>query len=405
MSAKNSSESSSKQLNFDDMLNMSSQRLEKNSTKQVNPQSMAEENKTEVVQSGQVDNELIKVTTETEESKNQSAEQANAKFSKTEIRKRIKEHPELKYFIPPLNKIEKQQLRISIQDKGCQVPLVLWRQQNVYYIVDGYNRYEICKDLKIKFRFEVKEFDSLESVKEFMLENQLGRRNLTNSQACYLRGKMYNILKKKTANLENLKQHKSENGFESQALDANNTEDDKLSLSKNTAKKLAKNFGVSYRTVQREGQIAEALDLIAEKNYDLRMDILTGKKTVKKSDLRIIGEKLEKASGFTFENITDIKKAAGSLSNMQTGSDNNFPNALSTLDILRYVAMIMGHNSALANSLKDETKALQTFRNKTVEFLESGGKQEEAKWVKKCIDKEIKKLLKAKLAANDQADE
>lgn len=50
------------------------------------------------------------------------------------------------------------------------------------YIVDGHNRFKICKEYGIKLRsgdFEQVKFDSRDDVKKYMFENQLARRNLS----------------------------------------------------------------------------------------------------------------------------------------------------------------------------------------------------------------------------------
>jgi hypothetical protein len=54
--------------------------------------------------------------------------------------------------------------------------------------VDGHNRYEICKKNGISFSVQLMSFGSLQQVKEYMIDLQLGRRNLTPEQVSYFRG-------------------------------------------------------------------------------------------------------------------------------------------------------------------------------------------------------------------------
>ena len=83
-------------------------------------------------------------------------------------------NPELKELIPPLQLEEYQLLEKSIIEEGCRDSLVIWGNT----IIDGHNRYEICIDNDIEFSTTPMEFDSIEEVKEWMINNQLARRNI-----------------------------------------------------------------------------------------------------------------------------------------------------------------------------------------------------------------------------------
>ena len=70
--------------------------------------------------------------------------------------------------------------------------------------------------------------------------NQLGRRNLSPDMASLLRGRIYNRVKKVVGRPEN--------------------NSDKLS--ELTAAKLATNYGVTSRTIERDGQFARAVETV-----------------------------------------------------------------------------------------------------------------------------------------------
>src|SRR5690606_33165326 len=55
-------------------------------------------------------------------------------------------------------------------------PLVVWRGKNI--LVDGHHRYEICNRHGLPFEVIEREFDCREAVLVWIIENQLGRRNL-----------------------------------------------------------------------------------------------------------------------------------------------------------------------------------------------------------------------------------
>lgn len=76
--------------------------------------------------------------------------------------------------IPPLTPEEFYGLEQSILAEGCRDAIILW--DNI--IIDGHNRYKICKEHNIPFRTQTKDFESREDVILWMFRNQLSRRNL-----------------------------------------------------------------------------------------------------------------------------------------------------------------------------------------------------------------------------------
>ena len=86
---------------------------------------------------------------------------------------------EFKALIPALSPDELSQLEASLLSEGCRDALVVWAGQGV--LVDGHNRYELCTKHGIEYRTIEREFDDRIQVAEWMLRNQLGRRNLTDA--------------------------------------------------------------------------------------------------------------------------------------------------------------------------------------------------------------------------------
>ena len=100
---------------------------------------------------------------------------------------------EFKNLIPPLQQEEFALLEQSILSEGCREALIIWKKSpSESILIDGHNRYEICQKHGIDFSFEIKYFGSLQEVQDWIIDNQLGRRNLSKEQASYLRGKKYN---------------------------------------------------------------------------------------------------------------------------------------------------------------------------------------------------------------------
>mgnify|MGYP000044763190 CR=1 FL=1 len=86
--------------------------------------------------------------------------------------------PEFRDLIPPLNEEELKLLEESLVADGCESPLIVWNG----VIVDGHNRYAICRKHGIPFSIQEKNFSSRDDTMLWMLRNQLGRRNLNNYQ-------------------------------------------------------------------------------------------------------------------------------------------------------------------------------------------------------------------------------
>lgn len=82
---------------------------------------------------------------------------------------------EFKNLIPPLSPEERAGLEASIVAEGCRDAIVTWGG----VIVDGHNRYEICRRHGISFRVEEKEFASRDAATLWIIDNQLSRRNIS----------------------------------------------------------------------------------------------------------------------------------------------------------------------------------------------------------------------------------
>jgi len=92
---------------------------------------------------------------------------------------KLKIKREFRNLIPPLSPEEYQQLEQNILADGkCCDTIKVWRG----YIVDGHNRYSICKKHGIFYSVEKLRFSCAEEVKVWIAENQLGRRNLNKAQ-------------------------------------------------------------------------------------------------------------------------------------------------------------------------------------------------------------------------------
>lgn len=91
--------------------------------------------------------------------------------------KELKIDPELRDLLPPLADDEYKQLEKNIVDNGFDrnFPIMEWHG----FIVDGHNRYSICRKHNIDYTVGTLAYETKEEVMRWMLDIQLGRRNLT----------------------------------------------------------------------------------------------------------------------------------------------------------------------------------------------------------------------------------
>lgn len=101
--------------------------------------------------------------------------------------------PEFKDIIPPLTDEEYKQLEENVKSEGCRDALVVWNG----IIIDGHNRYKICQENDIKFKTTEKQFEERNMVREWIIRNQFGRRNLSHMQKCELALKLKPAIQKK----------------------------------------------------------------------------------------------------------------------------------------------------------------------------------------------------------------
>ena len=151
--------------------------------------------------------------------------------------------PEFRDLIPPLNEKELKLLEESLVADGCESPLIVWNG----VIIDGHNRYAICRKHDIPFSIQEKNFDTREEVMLWMLRNQLGRRNLNNYQRSELALKF-----------EPLFAHASEKRMLAGKLvdpPQNSAEG-----SGETRKQIAKMAGVSHDTIKKVKRLHEHAD-------------------------------------------------------------------------------------------------------------------------------------------------
>jgi hypothetical protein len=172
----------------------------------------------------------------------------------------IKTDPEFRDLLSPLADEEEKLLRSSIQHEGCLQPLIV--EQGLGLLIDGHNRFRICNELDIPFDVKSVSIGSKEQAKRWIIQNQLGRRNITKDKFDELIGELYNSLKTRDAANPGFKEgHEFEgNQHEQNVVGVQNDPQPETS---SAAKQVATAHGVSEKKAKREGRLNEK---IAEHN-------------------------------------------------------------------------------------------------------------------------------------------
>ena len=98
---------------------------------------------------------------------------------------------EFRSLIPSLEKDEYDLLKSSIKNEGVREKLILWNG----ILIDGHNRKEIADGLKIKYKTKERKFKDRDEVIIWIINNQLGRRNISKYDRTRLAIKKEDILK------------------------------------------------------------------------------------------------------------------------------------------------------------------------------------------------------------------
>ena len=171
----------------------------------------------------------------------------------------LKIEPEFQELIPPLTAEEYKQLEDNIIKEGCRDALVVWNG----YIVDGHNRYEICQRHGVEFKTVEHTFTGKEEAKIWIIDNQNGRRNLTDGWKYELKQERKRLLADKGIKAQ---------GTRTDLLSPN---DKKLSTPHDTRKQLATELGWST------GKVAQADYVWKHGDEEIKAKVKSGDETVK----------------------------------------------------------------------------------------------------------------------------
>ncbi|MBU0457030.1 MAG: hypothetical protein KKD75_02710 [Nanoarchaeota archaeon] len=189
--------------------------------------------------------------------------------------------PELENFITPLSKESYSQLEENILNEGIREPLIVWINGDQEILIDGHNRFQIAKVHNIPYKKARKSFKGLDEAKKWMIQNQLGRRNLTDLELSYFRGLLYNQKKQ---------------GW------GGKRETEGTGTSTKTAQLIADEYKVNERTILRDERLYQGIEKVGKSNPELKRQILSGEVRIPKGKIQKLAEIAE------WKGVTDLSE-------------------------------------------------------------------------------------------------
>jgi hypothetical protein len=180
--------------------------------------------------------------------------------------------------------------RANIAEHGCLQPLVVWAETET--LLDGHTRLDICRELRKPYKVVQCSFPSRDAARNWIIENQLGRRNLTPERAAYLRGKRMLCEKRDPALTQVM---------------GNSRLRQSGGAGEETAVRVAAGSNVSPRTVERDAVYARAIDRIAEAGgHKLRAVILSGDVKLTRQQVLDAAERAPR----TVQQLLEVKRSS-----------------------------------------------------------------------------------------------
>lgn len=164
-------------------------------------------------------------------------------------------------------------LEQSLLAHGCLDPIITWANHDDT-VLDGHTRYRLCGQLGINgWKTKALKFETREDARNWIIDNQLARRNLSDERKAYLRGKRYQAEKK------------SEGGRADRDVSGGHNAHPK------TSAKLAAQFHVDEKTIRRDADFAEAVDTIGKNaGKQIKNEILSGRSGLTKKEVVAIAQ-------------------------------------------------------------------------------------------------------------------
>lgn len=177
-----------------------------------------------------------------------------------------------------------------LKEGGARNPLVVWKGRGI--LVDGHHRLRILKaHPEIKYSVIEQEFEDEDEVKEWIIKNALGTRNLTEMQSTELRGRLYNMRKSKRGGF---KKSTPQNG-------------ELKGRTRGVSEQIANELGVSHHAIETAGNFVDGLDAAEAVVPGFKDAVLTGEVKAQKQEVAAMRKQTPDEIKKSVETIKDRK--------------------------------------------------------------------------------------------------
>ena len=195
--------------------------------------------------------------------------------------------------IPKQTAEQFKQLEENMVAEGrARNPLVLWRGKDT--LVDGHHRLKVLKaHPKLSWSVVEQDFANEDEVKEWIIKNALGTRNLTEMQSTELRGRLFKMRQRTTL----------ERGADGKFRKVKN------SPHGDTAEQIASELGVNRDTIKNAARFVEGLDAADNAVPGFKDDVLTGALKAQKGEIAAMRKQTPEEIKQSVKDIHERKSA------------------------------------------------------------------------------------------------
>ena len=279
--------------------------------------------------------------------------------------------------IPKQTAEQFKQLEENMVAEGrARNPLVLWRGNST--LVDGHHRLKVLKaHPELSWSVVEQDFTDEDEVKEWIIKNALGTRNLTEMQSTDLRGRLFDMRQKRRGRFSKPSAPKNEG---------------QKANKHGVSEEIAKELGVSHATIELAANFVHGLDAAEAVVPGFKDDVLTGAVKAQKQEIAAMRKQTPEEIKQSVKDIHERKSAK------RKPSDKAFFAKLKEIDAIasgvtttQYgLAELIREIDALGDSFVASLTAIIKRRQSVIESYDG---QEE---IDICIENIIEKLNEMK---------
>lgn len=266
-----------------------------------------------------------------------------------------------------------------LKDGRVRNPLVVWKDHGI--LVDGHHRLRILKaHPEVEYSVTEQAFEDEDEVKEWIIKNALGTRNLTEMQIMDLRGRLGHARKKRVGEHKGNQYTKTE--FPKKEVIPNNY---------GTAGEIAKELGVSHSTIEKAMYFVDGLDKADSVIPGFKDGVLTGAIKAQKGEVAKMRKQTPEEIKKSVKEIEE-RKSKKSSDRALFDKTNNIDALMSGVSTTQYgLGELIREVDALGDAfVRSLSSAIKRRKNVMDSYDDS------AEEMGNCIDRIIEKLNEMK---------